>query len=200
MSVQSLARLVVTLATIAIVPAPAFAALITFEGLANGTVITNQFPDVTFSANAGFQNQVSAQPGIGFGTNFICTAPIGGFINCAQETILDFTAPVNSLQFWQVGDNAIGVVAQVDVFENFAFSSTVDILGSNDFNTPNLVDLTSFTDVTRIRIHSITDPGGVGWDNFEFDESASVSEPATLALLAIGLVGARLERRRRQRG
>lgn len=200
MSVQSFARLIATLATIAIVPAPAFAALITFEGLANGTVITNQFPGVTFSANAGFENEVSTQPGIGFGANFLCTAPIGGSINCTQETVLDFAAPVNSLQFWQVGDDASGVVARVDVFENFAFSSTVNILGFNDFNTPNLVDLTTFTDVTRIRIHSITDPGGLGWDNFEFDETAPVSEPATLALLAFGLVGARLERRRRQRG
>lgn len=199
MSIQSFARLLAILAAIAVVPAPTFAALITFEGLADGTVITNQFPGVTFSASAGYQNLVSTQPGIGFGANFICTAPIGGSINCTQETILDFAAPVSGLRFWQVGDNASGVVAQVDVFENSVFSSTVDILGFNDFNTPNLVDLTSFTDVTRIRIHGITDPGGLGWDNFEFG-GAAVPEPATLTLLAIGLVGARLERRRRQRG
>ena len=176
----------------------ALAALIDFEGLTNGEVVTNQFPEVIFSANAGFENRVTTQPGIGFGDNFIYTSPTSGSINCTQETILTFTNPVNNLSFWQVGDDASGVVALVDIFENGAFSSTVDILGFNDFNTPNLVDLTGFNDVSSIRIHSVTDPGGLGWDNFQFDvTSTPVPEPSNLALLGLGLAGLSMSRRKK---
>lgn len=150
------------------IPTHAFAVTIGFEGLSNGTVVTNQFPGVVLSANAGFENQVTTQPGIGFGDNFICTASIAGSINCAQETILTFSSLVNNLSFYQVGDNASGVVALVDVFENGLFSSTVDILGFNDFSVPNLVDLNAFSNVSSIRIYNVTDPGGLGWDNFQF--------------------------------
>ena len=90
------------------------------------------------------------------------------------------------------------MVALVDIFENGAFSSTVDILGFNDFNTPNLVDLTGFNDVSSIRIHSVTDPGGLGWDNFQFDvTSTPVPEPSNLALLGLGLAGLSMSRRKR---
>jgi len=178
------------------VPSLVVADLITFEGLANGTVVTNQFAGVEFSANAGFENQVTTQPGIGFGDNFICTAAVGQNINCTQETILTFSGLVNGLNFWQVGDNANGVVALVDVFTNGVFAATVNILGFNDFNTPNLVDLTAFTDVSSIRIYNVTDPGGLGWDNFEFFANA-VPEPGTLALLGIGLLGMGAARRKK---
>ena len=171
----------------------AFAASIGFEGLPGGTVVTNQFSDVVFSANAGFVNKVTTQPGLGFGNNFICTAPTAGGINCTQETILTFSSGVNNLSFYQVGDNASGVVALVDVFENGLFSSTVNILGFNDPFVPNLVDLTGFSNVSSIRIYNVTDPAGLGWDNFQFDVATnpvSTPEPtSTLSLLALGTLG-----------
>ena len=123
------------------IPTHAFAVTIGFEGLSNGTVVTNQFPDVVFSSNAGFENQVATRPGLGFGDNFICTAPTAGSINCTQETILTFSSVVNNLSFYQVGDNANGVVALVDVFENGLFSSTVNIFGFDTPLVPDIVDL-----------------------------------------------------------
>lgn len=183
-------------ATLAVSALPAQAALIDFEGLADGTIVTNQFSGVTFSSVGSAVNKVSEQPGIGFGDKFLCTASsAGASIDCEQETILSFDTAVSNLSFWQVGDNATGVVAMVDVFVNGIFDATVDILGFDDFYTPNLVDLTSFSDVTSIRIHSITDPGGLGWDNFSYD-TAVIPLPAGIALLLSALGGFGFFRRR----
>jgi hypothetical protein len=169
--------------------------LINFESFGNvgvsGPTVDTQFSEVTFSSEPGFRNMVSTQPGIGFGNNFLCTGPLGGSIDCAHETILSFTDPVSSLQFFQVGDNALGVQALVDVFVGGLFAGTVNVLADNQFFVPNLVDLSAFNNVTSIRIHSITDPGGLGWDNFSFDTiTGSVPEPSSMLLLALGLVAA----------
>ncbi len=181
------------------VPSFAFADFIDFEGLANAEAVTDQFAGVEFSSNSGFENSITAQSGIGFGDNFICTRPTEGAINCTQETILTFSSLVNGLTFWQVGDNSSGTVALVDVFVSGVFAATVDILGFSDFNTPNLVDLSAFSDVSSIRIYDVTDPGGLGWDNFEFfaEGSVSVPEPGTLGLLGLGLLGLAARRRRK---
>jgi hypothetical protein len=177
---------------------PAHAILIDFEGLANGQRITSQFAGVLFSS-VNDDNFVSSQPGIGFGSNFICT---GNPINCSGETILTFTNPVHGLSFYQVGDNTTGVVAKVDVFTGGLFNSTVDILGFNTFNIPDLVDLTGFSNVTSIRIYNITDPGGLGWDNFSFtagEVSAATPLPAALPLFVTGLGGLGLLHWRRKK-
>jgi hypothetical protein len=176
---------------------PARAELITFEDLTDGTVVTNQYAGVVFSS-IGQDNLVTTQGGIGFGSNFICTGAVS--INCTGETILTFSTPVSNLSFFQVGDNATGVQASVDVFTGGAFNSTVDILGFNTFNTPDLVDLTAFSNVTSIRIYNITDPGGLGWDNFNFTSSAGATPlPAALPLFASGLGGLGLLGWRRKR-
>ena len=177
---------------------PAHAALITFEDLSNDDVVTNQYPGVVFSSVAGQANVITTQPGIGFGDDFLCTATGGTGLNCTSETILTFTNLVNNLSFWQVGDNDVGVVALVDVFTNGVFSATVNILGFNDFNTPNLVDLTGFLNVSSIRIHSITDGGGLGWDNFSFDDGQvpPVPLPGSIGLLAVALGGLGVLRRK----
>lgn len=191
---------VATLAILAtFVPTISSATLIDFEGLSNGTVVTNQFAGVSFSSNVGFQNLVTTQPGIGAGANFICTGSASS-INCTQETILTFSTGVSGLSFLQVGDNQSvngATVAQVNVFVGGVFNSTVAILGDTNFNIPNLVDLTAFSNVTSIRIHSITDGGGLGWDNFNFTPgNARVPEPAMLALFGLGLAGLGFSRRK----
>ena len=47
--------------------APALAALIDFEGLPDATVVTNQFPGVSFSSDSGAQNLVVTRSGVGLG-------------------------------------------------------------------------------------------------------------------------------------
>jgi len=174
--------------------APALAALIDFEGLPAATVVTNQFPGVTFSSASGSQNLVVTRSGIGFGDNFLCTG-VGGSPTCAGETILTFANGVSALTFYQVGDDQAidgARVALVDVSVGGTFAATVDILGDTNFFNPNLVDLSAFSNVTSIRIHDITDQTGLGWDNFSFTATPvaapAVPEPATYAMLVAGLV------------
>ena len=79
--------------------APALAALIDFYGLPAATVVTNQFPGVTFSSASGSQNLVVTRFGIGFGDNFLCTG-VGGSPTCTGETILTFANGVSGLTFY----------------------------------------------------------------------------------------------------
>lgn len=184
----------------------ALAVVIHFEDLADGTVVTNQYPEATFSSTAGFNNKVSVQPGLGLTPNFICSGPVAGGINCVAETIVDFTDPVNNLSFVAIGDNNSGTTALVDVFENGVFAGTVNVVtDAIPFNDVDLVDLSAFTNVTRIRIHSITDLAGLGWDTFTFDVVSDgggdgrVPGPAAGLLLGLGLGLASLLRSRARR-
>jgi len=150
----------------------------------SGTIIDTQYAGVVFSSTGGMVNRVSSQANIGDGLNFICTATSG--INCTGETILDFASGVSGLSFLAVGSNNVGVQAHVDVFVNNAFAATQDITVGGVFSTPDLVDLSAFSNVTKIRIYGITDGGGLGWDDFTFN-AAAVPEPGSVAMLMAGL-------------
>ncbi len=145
--------------------------IIDFDALAVGDVVTNQFPEATFSSIVGQENVVRAD--FNFGPlsfpNYICTKNVGGPLNCKKPTIVDFTLPVNDLTFLAMGDDFVGVQATVDVFENAVFSATVDITVDGIFNTVDVVDLSGFTNVTRIEIGNITDGSGLAWDRFTFN-------------------------------
>lgn len=153
----------------------------------SGPTITNQYSGVVFSSTGSNVNIVSSQPGIGDGLNFLCTGSSG--INCTGETILNFTNPVSSLSFLAVGSNNSGVQALVDIFVNGAFAATNNIAVSGIFNTPDLVDLSGFNDVTSIRIYNITDGGGLGWDDFTYVSVVPEPEAYTMLLLGLGLLG-----------
>jgi hypothetical protein len=174
--------------------------VINFDDLTNGTVVTNQYAalDAIFSSTAGNVNYITAQPQYnGTPPNFLCTGPAGGGIDCIEETILDFAIPVNGLTFQALGiNNTQADVAQVDVFTNGVFNSTVIIPGAAQGNNPEVINLSGFTDVTKIRIYDITDGGGIGWDTFTFTPAAgSTPEPATFLMIGTGLLFAAIRRR-----
>lgn len=184
--------------TLAFASMAAQATVIGFEEFGNvgvtGTVVTNQYPEVTFSSSGGNVNIVSSQPNIGFGLNFLCTA--SGSINCTGETVLDFTSKVSNLSLWAVGSNDAGVTAKVDVFTNGAYTATQDITTNGIFNTPNFVDLTAYHNVTSIRLYGITDGGGLGWDNFEFTSAVPEADSYAMLLAGLGVVGLMARRRK----
>lgn len=190
-----------TLATIGLLGSlSALAAPVTinFDSLGSGVTVTNQFPEATFSSNAGFRVVTSAQNIGNSPPNFICTAAVGGSIDCTHDVFVDFTSAVNGLSFKAIGDDAVGTVAVVDVFDIGGLLGTVNVVADSVFFTPTLVDLAAFSNVTRIAIRNVTDPGGLGWDDFSFNSgSGTVPEPASLALVGLALAIGGLAGRRR---
>jgi hypothetical protein len=102
---------------------------------------------------------------------------------------------VSGLTFLAIGVDDNGTVALVDVYVNNAFSTTVNVTGNASPQSPDLVDLTAFSNVTSIEIHTLTDSFGIGWDDFTFTVNAA-PEPGSLALMALGLAAFGLGRRR----
>ena len=169
--------------------------VINFDNLNNNDVVTNQYPGVTFSSSAGNQNYAINRPGSAHtAPNILCSGPIGG-LDCIQDTYIDFSTPVNNLTFWAIEANVVGVTAQFNVYENNAFSTTVDLHSSGGKGNMEFVDLTAFNNVTRVEIVNILvafDEQGIGWDTFRY---YSVPAPGTLGAIAIG--GLLAARRRR---
>ncbi len=155
---------------------PAQAVVIDFDDLADGVAVTTQYPEATFSSDAGFVNWTTAQDLGSSLPNFICTGPETGGIDCVHTTRVDFTDPVNGLNFLAIGVDDTGVVASVDVYENGAYSTTVSVIGDGTPYVPDPVDLSVYGSVTTIIIHTIVDSAGIGWDDFYFIPEDVASE------------------------
>jgi hypothetical protein len=148
---------------------------IDFDALPTGTVVTNQYPDATFSAPSGFSNWTVAVAGGTSQPNVLMTGPAGGGSDGLEETDVDFRCPMASLTFQGVNIDGAGTVASVNVFQFGVLTATVPVVGAGDPTTPVRVDLTSFNNVTRIEITAINDAGGIAWDDFNFCLSSSAS-------------------------
>jgi hypothetical protein len=141
--------------------------VITFDELAGGTVVTNQYDGVTFSTNAGSElrsyaagNFENSQP------NMICVFT-GGSVTCQGDVFVDFSPPVRGIRFLALGTNDSGVIARVDLYQGMQLIVSYNLLGAgNALSTP--VDLSSFSNVSRMEIIYIYDGGGIGWDDFHF--------------------------------
>jgi hypothetical protein len=139
---------------------------IDFDDCPGGSVVTVQYPQATFSSDPSYENQTLAQDNGSSLPNFVCSASSGGSPTCLEPTYVDFTDPVNDLTLLAVGVNNFGVVAQVNVvFDNGLQNDTVAVKGRANLDIPILVDLRSYSDVTRIELVNITDDAGIGWDD-----------------------------------
>lgn len=179
-------------------PPRAMAVVIDFDSLGSNVDVTNLFPEATFTSTG---DRFVATGG----TSLVHTAPnpisvrLGTGFDLFADLFVDFTDPVDNLTFYATAVNDGGVPAMIDVFENDVLSATLDLATDADMFTPDLQDLTAFSSVTRIRVHSITDFFGIAYDTFEFD-IAQAPEPGTLGVLGAGLAALAIARRRRPGG
>ena len=170
------------------------AEVIDFDSLAPGDVVTNQFPSAIFSSSPGNENTVRSIDQIFHSPPHILSTAL-----CIEDTYIDFTTPVNDLSFWAVEPNAYGVTAQFNVYESGTFSTTVDFFSAGIIGN-QFVDLSAFSNVTRLEIVNILDDpvieNGIGWDTFSF---VPVPEPNPGPFLAMLLSGVwlRLARERK---
>jgi hypothetical protein len=140
---------------------------IDFNDLTDGTVVTNQYPQATFSCDPGLSNQVMED---GSRSHVLGTFPVDADPQRFDHNLyVNFTLPVDDLSF-QAGwfDSPAGqTVGNIKVYANGTLSGTANIISSGN-GTVNTVDLSSYQNVTRIEICNITDPYGLAYTDFSF--------------------------------
>jgi len=136
-----------------------------------GTEITDQYADdgVIFFTDPGKKNIVTWQC-CGSDGNSIGTTPMNPDPQrWNNRMFLDFTMPVNRLTFSAVGDDNAGVIGAVQVHYGGGSTAIVGIQGNGNSSNVQPVDLSAYSSVSRIDL-AITDPYGLWWDDFSFDE------------------------------
>lgn len=146
-----------------------------FDDLPNNTVVADQYYNsygVRFYSGSFFY-PVHTYQQCGFcsttsAPNFISTKPD----DYGQVTV-EFTQSVSNLSFYFIGlDTLSGPFGRVDVYRNGAYSSTYILNGV--FNSTAGFTLGPTTNITKIVIYGLTDPAGVGFDDFTFTVDSDV--------------------------
>jgi len=140
-----------------------------FDELPNSTTVADQYLNqygVRFSSgNAFFPVHTHQNCGPCFTTsapNFISTLP-----DTSGVVTVEFQYPVSGLTFYMIGVDAFfNQFALIDVYRNGAFYSTSTVFG----NGSSTVGYTfgSLDNISKIVIRGITDPSGIGFDDFSF--------------------------------
>jgi hypothetical protein len=170
-------------------PASAQVVTINFDGLSNGTVVTNQYPFAVFSSALGMVNRVFGAPFLnGSKPNVLCSGSTAVF-TCTEPTYIDFSVPVSGLSFNALGIDDFGRVGLARIFSGSTMLDEIALVGNRQQYDPLLVDFGGTGGITRLELTGIRDPGGIAWDDFKFNAgTSSVSpEPSSVLLVASGL-------------
>lgn len=201
-----------------LVASAAHAELITFDGLASGTTLSNQYTGVTFAAGTGGLSVPNSTTTIeGFATNTSLTvmplsiantataaAPLSGGVlhsragwiseNGDPVFTITFANPITafSLDFGSVDVPRDSVIYAYTATGTSAIASTKAVAAGGLNQT---VSLSNLVGVTRIAVTPGSYGDYVAVDNVRY--TTAVPEPATMAALGLGALA--LVKRRRKR-
>jgi len=184
---------------IAVSAAVSKASPITFEGLTDGTAVTNQFSNLLFVnaaiATAGVSlNEFEFPPHSGTNVVFDAGGPIS----------ISFLVPVTNVGgFFTYGTQL--TITAFDASNNVlatltsAFNNNQALSGDVGSHPNEFLSFSMVSGISRITISG--DPGGGSFtlDDLTFDTAAPVPEPASLSLLLGGIGSFCIARRRRRR-
>ena len=83
------------------------------------------------------------------------------------NVIVEFSQPARNLSFSAVGVN--DGTFKVDIYQNNTLSQIITLNARCGYSSVCFMDLRAFNNVTAIVIHTINDPAGLGFDDFNFD-------------------------------
>ena len=141
-----------------------------FDELANSTTVADQYLNqygVRFSSgNPSFPVHTHQNCGP---TCFPTSAP--NFISTLPDTsgvlTVEFQYPVSGLTFYMIGVDAFfNQFALIDVYRSGAFYATYPVFGNGNFTVG--FTFGSLDNISKIVIKGITDPSGIGFDDFSF--------------------------------
>jgi hypothetical protein len=179
---------------------------INFDNLGNMVTVTNQYPNVVFSAGGGDvvlttcqNNAACTNPGppyLGSPPNLICTGTVGNPVDCTHDVTLTFTTLVDNITFTAYGNQtaAPGQFALADVYQGGILTHpNIPLLVSHTTHcaSPTLdcagdPQALNFTGISRLTIHGNTDQAGTAYDDFNFAvEGVGAPEPSTLILTGL---------------
>ncbi len=129
------------------------------------------------------------------GSRAVITTNLGNSVIGASRidgNAFDFTGAFMSLYEWPAGEDTIKVLGwkEGSEIESPDYEVVFDIDVPHAWHESSVWYQVDFLDVVSIRVWTETSGGQVFMDDFTYNEStASVPEPATIALLGIGLAG-----------
>ena len=184
---------------------PVFGVTINFDDLGTGTAVTNQYAGdgIVFATTPGFTAINNTFGGVVFtpsGSNYLAVTGDGKFnfmIGAAPGTVDFFSFStlglLNSFGFY---DGA--TIGAYDTNGNLITSTTVNPVGPFQAQNSSLISLAG-AGIHEVRFTHINNSSGglFGLDDLTFDDVTGIPEPASMALLSIGLLGLGLAKLRR---
>jgi len=141
---------------------------INFDELEPGTVVTNQYPEATFSGDGTVFEVYSGAGDYGSSEQHWIRAETD-CSTCTWDLNVVFSSPVQNLTFIAATPISSFVSVDVHVYQEGVVEPTTVHHYSDYYDDDATVDLTAFSNVTRIHIEHDNDYGEAAYDDFTFD-------------------------------